>query len=358
MTGHAAADRRRHRGVAGDRERWIRDARRPEPEATGVHIGRGVAARAVAIERADRHVITGRGDEGHVDEGPDRRAMAAQTPGHTLVSTGDGVNREVARRRVALRTHGGCGNVIRGLRGCGEQICCERGCRHVAVAAVASGRMLGVVRARSRVSSGERRARGHPHVGRALVTGRARGHRRRHRRMAGDGECGIRDVRSAELETTGVHILGAVAARTVAVEAADRDVIGGGTDDRDVGEGPGDGRAVAGEAARHALVGTADRVGGVIARGGVALRTGRAGRNVIRGFAACGHVAEKSRYRSVTGRAIAIDRMKFVERGRTRVSGRSRAAGLHPDVERGLVTGRAGTHRRHGRVTRRAEGGI
>src|SRR5437016_13094018 len=98
MTGHAAADRRRHRGVAGDRERWIRDARRPEPEATGVHIGRGVAARAVAIERADRHVITRRGDEGHVDEGPDRRAMAAEAAGRTLLGTGAGRVRGVARR--------------------------------------------------------------------------------------------------------------------------------------------------------------------------------------------------------------------------------------------------------------------
>src|SRR5205823_14827600 len=102
-------------------------------------------------------------------------------------------------------------------------------------------------------------------------------------RMAGDRECGARDVRGAELETTGVHILGAVTARTVAVEAANREVIGGGTDDRDVGEGPGDGRAVAGEAALHALVRTGDRVGGVIARGGVALRARRTGRNVLRG---------------------------------------------------------------------------
>src|SRR5205823_9517839 len=111
-------------------------------------------------------------------------------------------------------------------------------------------------------------------------------------RMAGDGECGTRDVRGAELETTGVHILGAVTARTVAVEAANRDVIGGGPDDRDVGEGPGDGRAVAGEAARHALVRAGGRVGGVVARGGVAGRARRGSRDTIRGLAACSAGAE------------------------------------------------------------------
>src|SRR2546430_3194845 len=114
----------------------------------------------------------------------------------------DRVERVITRGRVALRAHDGGWNVIGGLRGGGKQVRPEGRRGDVAVAAVASVRrgnlVLGVVGARSRVSSGKRRARGHPHVGRGRVTGGARRHRRRHGRMAGDGECGTRDVRSEE----------------------------------------------------------------------------------------------------------------------------------------------------------------
>src|SRR5256714_14689865 len=54
VTGLAAADRRRHRGVAGDRECRIRYARGAELEAAWVYIRRGVAARTVAVEAAGR----------------------------------------------------------------------------------------------------------------------------------------------------------------------------------------------------------------------------------------------------------------------------------------------------------------
>src|SRR5205823_6632905 len=140
VTGHAG--RARHRRVARDAERGTGDVRRAELEAAGIHIRRAVAARAVAIRAADRNVIAGRGDYGDVDEGPDRGTVTGETPAHTLVRAGDGVEREVARGGVALRAHGGRWDVIGRLRGCGEQIRCESGCGHVAVAAVATGRVL------------------------------------------------------------------------------------------------------------------------------------------------------------------------------------------------------------------------
>src|SRR5438874_10040029 len=48
-------------------------------------------------------------------------------------------------------------------------------------------------------------------------------------------------------------------ARAVAIEAADRHVVAGVADDRDVGKGPGDHRTVTGEAPGHTLVGAGDR---------------------------------------------------------------------------------------------------
>jgi len=55
---------------------------------------------------------------------------------------------------MALRAHGGGWNVIRGLRGRGKQVRPKGRRGDVTVAAVASGRVLGVVRPRTRVSSG------------------------------------------------------------------------------------------------------------------------------------------------------------------------------------------------------------
>src|SRR6202023_3417146 len=138
VTGHAAADPR-HGGVACDGEGRAREDRRAEPEATRIHVARGVAARTVAVEAADRDVVAvrRRRDHGDIDERPDTRTVTAQTPGHTLVGAGDGVEREVARRRMALRAHGGGWNVIAGLRGRGKQVRPKGRRGDVTVAAVA-----------------------------------------------------------------------------------------------------------------------------------------------------------------------------------------------------------------------------
>src|SRR5207248_9124135 len=69
VTGLAAADRLRDGGMAGDRERGSTDARGADPEAARIDVARGMAARAVAIECADRDVIAGRGDEPGFGEG-------------------------------------------------------------------------------------------------------------------------------------------------------------------------------------------------------------------------------------------------------------------------------------------------
>src|SRR6266478_4512582 len=138
--------------MARNTQRRARDARGTELEATGIHIRGAVAARAVAIERADREVIARRADHSNVDEGPDRGTVTGQTPGDALVRAADRVEREVARGRVALRAHGGGWNVIGRLRGCGEQIRCEGGRSHVAGAAVATGRVLRVQCRRTGVS--------------------------------------------------------------------------------------------------------------------------------------------------------------------------------------------------------------
>src|SRR2546430_73974 len=113
VAGLTGWDRPGHRRMAGDAERGTGDVRGAELEAAGIHIRRGVAAGAVAVQAADRHVIAGRGDYGDVDEGPDRGAVTGQTPGHALVGAGDGVERVITRGRVALRARGAGRNVVR-----------------------------------------------------------------------------------------------------------------------------------------------------------------------------------------------------------------------------------------------------
>src|SRR5260370_315871 len=103
VTGRAAADRRRDGGVSGDREGRSGDARGTELEATGIHIRRAVAARAVAIETADREVIAGRADQGDVEERPDRRTVTGEAAGDALVRAGDGGQRIAAGGGVAPR---------------------------------------------------------------------------------------------------------------------------------------------------------------------------------------------------------------------------------------------------------------
>src|SRR5215470_5887405 len=122
---------------------------------------------------------------------------------------------------------------------------------------------------------------------RTLVTGLAGRGRRRYGCVAGGIERRRIDVRRTELEAAGVHVGGRVTARAAAVEATHRDVVvTWPADDRDrvgrwrSGKGP-SARPVTGEAARHALVHTGDRVHRVVACGGMALRTGGGGRNVV-----------------------------------------------------------------------------
>src|SRR5262250_168500 len=60
VTGLAGGGRRRYGRVAGGIERRRIDVRRAELEATGVHVGDRVTARAAAVEAADRDVVVTR----------------------------------------------------------------------------------------------------------------------------------------------------------------------------------------------------------------------------------------------------------------------------------------------------------
>src|SRR6266478_6575580 len=266
--------------MARNTQRRARDARGTELEATGIHIRGAVAARAVAIERADREVIARRADHSNVDEGPDRGTVTGQTPGDALVRAADRVEREVARGGVALRARCSGRNVIGGLAGSGH-IGREGRRGGMAATAVASGWMLRVECARGARVAG-RGAGEHSHVRRHLVAGLAGGNRRRHGAVPGDAEGRVRDARRAELEATWTHVARAVTARAVAVEAADWNVVAGRADHRDVDEGT-DRRTMTGQTPGDALVRAGDGVERVVARGGVALRARRVGRNVVRG---------------------------------------------------------------------------
>ena len=137
----------------------------------------------------------------------------------------------------------------------------------------------------------------------------------------------------------------------------DRDVVARGADDGDVGEGRRDRGSVTAQALRHPLVGAGDGVERVVARGGVALRARRTGRDVVRGLAGTGDVAGEGRRGGVAAAAVATRRMLGIERrGGTRVAGGGAAARQHPHVRSGLVAGLAGGDRRgHRRVAGDAE---
>src|SRR5438067_5680633 len=137
--------------------------------------------------------------------------------------------------------------------------------------------------------------------------------------VTGRVERRTRDARRAELEAARIDVARGVAARAVAVEAAERNVVARIGDEGDVAERSVHRRAVAGEAARHALVGAGDRVERVVARGGVALRAGRAGRDMVRRLGASGLIGGKDGGGGVAaGAAVARGWMGLVERRRTR----------------------------------------
>src|SRR5207248_10880335 len=101
-----------------------------------------------------------------------------------------------------------------------------------------------------------------------------------------------------------------MAARAVAVEGGDRDVVARSRNDREhrIGgntEGPGDRRTVAAQARHHALVGAGGRVEGVAAGGGMALGAGRGGRNMIRRLSRLVQVGGEGRCRGVAAIAVA-----------------------------------------------------
>src|SRR6266481_2980207 len=142
--------------------------------------------------------------------------------------------------------------------------------------------------------------------------------------MARDAERRARDARGTELEATGIHIRGAVAARAVAVESADREVIARGADDGDVGEGRRHRRTVTGETPAHALVRAGDGIHRIVARGGMALGARRRGRNVVRGLGVTGLVGREDGRGGVTAVTVAGGRVELIQRRWTGVSGRGR----------------------------------
>ena len=298
MAGLAATYRRGNCGVAGNVQRRHRNARATEPEATGIDVLGRVAARAVAVEVADRHVVARRRHDRDVDKARrHRRRVAGQAPAHALVHARHGVDREVAGGGVALRAYGRGGDVVGRLRRCGQQVGREgRGC-DVAVAAVTARRVLGVEGRGARVRRGGRAAGKHADVGRGLVTGRAGGNGGADARVTGHVQGWTRDAGRAELEAPGVDVGRGVTAGAIAVEAPDRYVVARRGDDGDVVEGRRHARPMAGQAAGDALVGAGHGVDRVVARGRVALGAGCRGRDVVGRLAALGDVAGKRRRR-------------------------------------------------------------
>jgi len=185
------------------------------------------------------------------------------------------------------------------------------------------------------------------------------------RGVTGDAQGRGRQTCRTELEPARIHVRGAVAARGIAVRRTDGEVTAARPPDdrhRVAGRRSGErsrARAVAGEAPGHALVRAGHRVDGEVARGGVALRAGRRGRNVIRRLArGRQQVRRESRRRDVTVAAITRGRVLRVERRvGSRISCGGGAAGDHPQVGRRLVTVAAPAHAGRGdrRVTRDGE---
>jgi len=146
------------------------DTRGADEEAAGVDVGCRVTARAIAVEAAERDVVAWGRNHRDVDERPDRRTVARQAAGHALVDAGNGVERVVARRRMALATRRRGRNVVRRFeRGTGGE-----GHGVVTLTAVPARRVLRVERrVRSRVPGGGVGARVHAEEIGGLVTGGA-----------------------------------------------------------------------------------------------------------------------------------------------------------------------------------------
>ncbi len=297
-----------------------------------------MAARTVAVEITDRNVIVGRrGDRDVGKRRGDGRPVAGHTARDALMCAGHGVEREVTGRRVTLRTRRGGRNVI-GRFGSGDHIARKSRYCEVATSAVAGRGMQGVECGRGPgVPRGCGRAGDHAQVRRGFMAGLAQGHGAGDRRVPSRCERRVVDARRADIEAPGVHVGRGMAARTVAVEITDRNVIVGSRGDRDVGKRRGDGRPVAGHTARDALMCAGHRVEGIVTRCRVTLCAGGVRRDVVSGLAGAGHITGECGSGRVTAPAVSGGRMHRVEAGRrTRIS-RGRGARDHSEETRSLV---------------------
>ena len=126
---------------------------------------------------------------------------------------------------MALDTCGGGGYVVGGLA-CTGDVAGKRGRRSVTTSAIAGRRVSGI---ESRGRPGISRSGGagqHAEVIRCLVAGLAGRHRRRYRRMPGGVERRVSGAGRTDVESARIEVGGAVATGSVAVEGADRNVIG------------------------------------------------------------------------------------------------------------------------------------
>src|SRR5215472_9958089 len=185
MTGGAGNPHARHRTVTGRVEGWRVDVRRAELEAARSDVGCAVAAGAAAVEVAGRNVRAARPtDDGDVGERPDALTVTGEAARHALVDAGDGVERVVTRRGVALGAGRGGRDVIRGLAA-GGHIRPEGRSGGMAAAAVARRRMYRIERRRgTRIAGAGVGAQDHAEVLGTLVAGLTRSDGGRHGRVS------------------------------------------------------------------------------------------------------------------------------------------------------------------------------
>ena len=183
----------------------------------------------------------------------------------------------------------------------------------------------------------------------------ARGDSRADGRMASHVECESGDVRGADVEAAWIDVRGRMAAGAIAIERADRDVIGARRRDRHVRKGGGNRGGMAAQAARDALVGTGDRVERIVAWSGMTLRAWRVGGYVIGGFGRVGNVRCERRSGRMTTYAVPRSRVGLVKGVRPRVPPRARGACDHALIRCRLVAGLA---RGDSRGDRRVAGDI